>query len=186
MVEMLVWIFLGILVVAAVLGISYYNRFVRLKTLVLEAWSGVDVMLKQRYDLIPNLVETVKGYAAHEQGTLQQVTEARTQAMRAVDVPQQQAAEQNLTRALGGLFAVAEQYPDLKANHNFLQLQEQLARIEGDLEKARRYYNGTVRENNILVQTFPSNIVANIFNFSTSNFFELDSTSERETPKVAF
>lgn len=183
---MIIWILLGIVVLLAVYGISIYNKLVRLKTLVEEAWSGVDVMLKQRYDLIPNLVETVKGYAQHEQSTFQAVTETRSQAMRASEVQSKEVAEKNLNQALMNLFAVAEQYPDLKANENFMQLQMELSRLEGEIEKARRYYNGTVRNNNILVKSFPSNIVANIFNYLTFNFFELDSVTERQNPKVSF
>ncbi|HNK69346.1 MAG TPA: LemA family protein, partial [Flavobacteriales bacterium] len=141
-------VLLGLLVLLAFYAIAIYNKLVKLKNLVAEAWSGIDVQLKKRYDLIPNLVETVKGYAAHEKETLENVTKARTAAQQATTVEGQQVAEKNLNTALMNLIAVAERYPDLKANTNFLELQGALAQIEGDLEKSRRYYNGTVREQN--------------------------------------
>jgi LemA protein len=143
-------------------------------------------MLKKRHDLIPNLVETVKGYAAHERETFDSVTQARTQAAGATGVEAKQAAENNLNKAMMNLFAVAERYPDLKANTNFLQLQSELSNIEGDIEKSRRYYNGTVRENNILVDTFPSSIIAGMYKFQKSSFFELENAAERAVPSVKF
>lgn len=167
-------------------GISIYNRLVKLRTMVQEAWSSIDVMLKKRHDLIPNLVETVKGYATHERETFDSVTRARAAAMAAGTVQEKEAAEKNLNQAMMNLNAVAEQYPDLKANTNFLQLQGELSALEGDIEKSRRYYNGTVRENNILVDTFPSNIVANMFKFTKATFFELDNIAQREVPNVRF
>lgn len=167
-------------------GISIYNRLVKLRTMVQEAWSSIDVMLKKRYDLIPNLVETVKGYATHERETFDSVTRARAAAMSANTVQEKEAAEKNLSQAMMNLNAVAEQYPDLKANTNFLQLQGELSALEGDIEKSRRYYNGTVRENNILVDTFPSNIIANMFRFTKSAFFELENIAERAVPNVKF
>jgi LemA protein len=178
------------LLVVAVLflmyGISIYNRLVQLKNLVQEAWSSTDVMLKKRYDLIPNLIETVKGYATHERETLDSVTRARVQAMGAQSVKEKEVAEKNLSQAMLNLNAVAEQYPDLKANSNFQQLQLELSNLEGDIEKARRYYNGTVRENNTLVESFPSNIVAGMYHFVKSPFFELTNVNEREVPQVKF
>lgn len=179
-------IFLAVIALFLLYGISIYNRLVRLKTLVQEAWSGIDVMLKKRHDLIPNLVETVKGYATHERETLDSVTQARVQAMGAKSVQEKEIAEKNLSQAMMNLNAVAEQYPDLKANQNFQQLQSELTTVEDDIEKSRRYYNGTVRENNILVETFPSSIVAGMFKFEKSPFFELTNTSEREVPQVKF
>ena len=167
-------------------GISIYNRLVKLKTMVQEAWSSIDVMLKKRHDLIPNLVETVKGYATHERETFDSVTRARAAAMGANTIQEKEAAEKNLNQAMMNLNAVAEQYPDLKANTNFLQLQSELSALEGDIEKARRYYNGTVRENNILVDTFPSNFIANMFKFTKSAFFELDNVAERAVPSIKF
>lgn len=176
----------GVLVIALLYGVSIYNRLVKLRNLVQEAWSSIDVMLKKRHDLIPNLVETVKGYATHERETLENVTKARNLAVSADSVEGKEAAEKNLNQAMMNLFAVAEQYPDLKANANFQQLQAELSSIENDIEKSRRYYNGTVRENNILVESFPSNIVANMYKFEKSKFFELENIADREVPNVKF
>lgn len=166
--------------------ITVHNKLVKFKTLVQEAWSSIDVMLKKRHDLIPNLVESVKGYAGHEKETLDNVVRARSQAVAAKSVSEHETAENNLNRSLVNLFAVAEQYPDLKANTNFLQLQSELSNIEGDIEKSRRYYNGTVRDNNILIDSFPSNIVASMFKFAKAVFFELSDVAERNVPKVSF
>jgi len=176
----------GVLVIALLYGVSIYNRLVKLRNLVQEAWSSIDVMLKKRHDLIPNLVETVKGYATHERETLENVTKARNLAVGADSVEAKEAAKKNLNQAMVNLFAVAEQYPDLKANANFQQLQAELSSIENDIEKSRRYYNGTVRENNTLVESFPSNIVANMYKFEKSKFFELENIAEREVPNVKF
>lgn len=175
-----------IFVLIALYAIGVYNKLVNVRTLVEEAWSSINVMLKKRHDLVPNLVETVKGYAKHESGTLEKVIAARNQAVQANGVENQQQAENQLTKALGGIFALAESYPDLKANTNYLNLQDQLSSLENDIEKSRRYYNGTVREKNILIDSFPSNIVANMFNFTKSPFFELDNETERQTPEVKF
>lgn len=181
-----------ILIVAAVVlltglyGIGIYNKLVRLKNLVMEAWSGIDVMLKKRHDLIPNLVETVKGYASHERGTLESVISARTQALGAQSVEEKEAAEKRLSGALMNLFALAEQYPDLKASANFQQLQSQVESMEGEIEKARRYYNGTSRELNTLIESFPSNLIANMFGFEKSAYFQLDSAAERNVPQIKF
>ncbi|MEI7488455.1 MAG: LemA family protein [Chryseobacterium sp.] len=179
-------IVIALVVIFLLYGVSIYNRLVKLKNLVQEAWSSIDVMLKKRHDLIPNLVETVKGYATHERETLDSVTRARAQAVGANSVESKEAAEKNLNQAIMNLFAVAEQYPDLKANTNFQQLQSELTSIENDIEKSRRYYNGTVRENNTLVESFPSNIIANMYKFEKSPFFELDNIAEREVPTVKF
>jgi len=181
-----------ILIVAAVVlltglyGIGIYNKLVRLKNLVMEAWSGIDVMLKKRHDLIPNLVETVKGYASHERGTLESVISARTQALGAQSVEEKEAAEKRLSGALMNLFALAEQYPDLKASANFQQLQSQVESMEGEIEKARRYYNGTSRELNTLIESFPSNLIANMFGFEKSAYFQLDSAAEKNVPQIKF
>lgn len=183
---MIALIVIGVLVLAVLYGVSIYNRLVKLRNLVQEAWSSIDVMLKKRHDLIPNLVETVKGYATHERETLENVTRARNLAVSADSVEGKEIAEKNLNQAMVNLFAVAEQYPDLKANANFQQLQAELSSIENDIEKSRRYYNGTVRENNTLVESFPSNIVANMYKFEKSKFFELDNIAEREVPNVKF
>ncbi len=183
---MIIGIFIAVVVLIFFYVIGVYNQLVRLKVLVQEAWSGIDVQLKKRYNLIPNLIETVKGYAKHEKETFENVTKARTQAQNASTVKDQEHAEKNLSNALMNLFAVAEQYPELKANENFLDLQNQLKIIEGDIEKARRYYNGTVRDKNIKIDTFPSNIVANLFGFTKSPFFEIEEASERKNPQVKF
>lgn len=183
---MILLVLLAAVVLLAFYAVAIYNKLVKLKNLVAEGWSGIDVQLKKRYDLIPNLVETVKGYAAHEKETFENVTRARAAAQQANTVEGQQAAEKNLSGALMNLIAVAERYPELKANTNFLELQAQLTQVEGDLEKARRYYNGTVREQNTLIESFPSNIVANMFSFAKSVFFELENPAEKQAPQVKF
>ncbi|HFK5560722.1 TPA: LemA family protein [Elizabethkingia anophelis] len=177
---------IALVVIVLLYGVSVYNKLVKFRNLVQEAWSSIDVMLKKRYDLIPNLVETVKGYATHERETLDSVTQARTMAKNAGSVQEKEVAEKNLNQAMMNLFAVAEQYPDLKANTNFQQLQNELSSLESDIEKSRRYYNGTVRENNTLVESFPSNIIANMYKFEKAPFFELQNTAEREVPSVKF
>jgi LemA protein len=177
---------IGLVIVAAFYGVGIYNRLVKLKTHVAEAWSGIDVQLKKRYNLIPNLVETVKGYAKHEKETFENVTKARSQAQNATTVEGQQAAENQLNKSLLNLFAVAEQYPELKANANFLNLQDELSAVESDIEKSRRYYNGTTRDYNILIDSFPSNIIAGMTSFSKAEFFELDTEAERQNPQVKF
>ena len=178
-----------LLIVAALVAFyvfSIYNNFVRKSSMMEEGWSGIDVQLKKRYNLIPSLVETVKGYAKHEQETLQQVITARNSALSADGVKAQTAAENQLNSALANVFALSEAYPDLKANTNFLQLQKELSAIEGDVEKARRYYNATVRENNIMVESFPSNLIANSFNFYAREYFEIEDAGERNMPEVKF
>ena len=178
-----------LLIVAALVAFyvfSIYNNFVRKRSMMEEGWSGIDVQLKKRYNLIPSLVETVKGYAKHEQETLQQVITARNSALSADGVKAQTAAENQLNSALANVFALSEAYPDLKANTNFLQLQKELSAIEGDVEKARRYYNATVRENNIMVESFPSNLIANSFNFYAREYFEIEDAGERNMPEVKF
>jgi LemA protein len=164
-----------IIVVALVLLFAVlYNKFVRLKNQSEEAWSDIDVQLKRRYDLIPNLVETVKGYATHEQETLTKVVEARNMAMNAQGVAEQADAENMLTGALKSIFALSESYPDLKANENFLELQRELTDTENKIQASRRFYNSTVRDLNIAVESFPSNIVATMFSFKKREFFELE------------
>ena len=179
-------VLLAFVVLVALYAVGIYNKLVKLKNLVAEAWSGIDVQLKKRYDLIPNLVETVKGYATHEKETFESVTRARAAAQQATTVEGQQAAEKALGGALVNLMAVAERYPELKANTNFLELQNMLSTVEGDLEKARRYYNGNVREQNTLIESFPSNVIANAFGFAKSVFFELDNPAEKVAPSVKF
>ncbi len=164
--------------------IVIYNGLVRLNNLRQEAWSGIDVQLRRRYNLIPNLVETVKGYAAHEQSTLEAAISARTQCLQARQVPDQQNAENSFTGAIRGLFALAESYPDLKANENFTELQHQLIEIEDQLQMARRYYNGTVRNYNTRLESFPSVLIAGWFHFKPAEFFEIELATERSAPEV--
>ena len=178
-------ILLAFTVLAVLWAISVYNSLIRQRNLVDEGWSGIDVQLKRRADLVPNLVETVKGYKIHEQNVLENVTKMRTSAMAAQTVEDKAKAEAGLTAALKTLFAVAENYPDLKANQNFLRLQQQLASLENEIQLARRYYNGAARNYNIAIQSFPSNIVAGFFKFEARAYFEIDE-SERKSPKVKF
>lgn len=175
---------IGLAVFAAVIGI--YNRLVRLRNGSENAWSDIDVQLKRRHDLVPNLVETVKGYAAHEQTTLNKVIEARNRATQAGGPSMRAAAEGELSRTLSGLFALAESYPQLKANENFLSLQSDLGTIEDAIQNARRYYNAVVRDLNTACETFPSNLVASTFGFAKKEYFELDSDAERSVPSVRF
>ena len=168
------YVLIFIVVVSIFYGVGIYNRLVKLSTLVAEAWSGIDVQLKKRYDLIPNLIETVKGYASHEKETFENVTKARNQAQNATTVEGQQVTENQLNKALINLYAVAEEYPELKANENFLSLQNELSDVESDIEKSRRYYNGTTRDYNIVIDSFPSNIIAGITNFKKAEYFEID------------
>jgi len=176
-----------IVIVALVLFIIYaFNRLVTLRNRIKNAWAQIDVQLKRRYDLIPNLVETVKSYAKHERETLQNVTEARTRAVGAGTVKDQGAAENQLTGALKTLFAVAENYPDLKANQNFLMLQEELAGTEGKIAYARQFYNDNVMQYNILREKFPTNIIAGSFGFGAEDMFEIEVPEEREVVKVKF
>lgn len=179
-------IVLIIVVLALLIFAGIYNKFVKLRTRVKEAWADIDVQLKRRYDLIPNLVNTVKGYATHEKETFQKVTEARTQAMGAQSVEEHAQAENMLTGALKSLFAVSENYPDLKANENFLELQRELTDTENKIQSARRFYNTNVRDLNISVESFPSNIVAGVFSFKKEEFFEIEEVAEREPVKVDF
>ena len=166
--------------------ILMYNRLVRLRNMVREGWSGIDVQLKRRSDLVPNLVESVRGYMGHERELLSKVTELRARSMATQDVREKGRLEGELSRALANVFAVAEGYPDLKANQNFLELQRQLADVEEQLQLARRYYNGTARNLNIQIESFPSNIVAGLFTFTPAEFFEITDAADRAVPKVAF
>ena len=184
----LVYIILGIAVVLVVWVIATYNFFVRLVNRTKEAWADIDVQLKRRYDLIPNLVNTVQGYAKHEKETLAQVTEMRTKAMQAEGVAEKGKAENMLSDALKSLFAVAESYPDLKANENFLELQRELTDTENKIQAARRFYNTNVRDLKIGLESFPQSIVANMFSIKDQPFFELDESEEaaREPVNVSF
>jgi LemA protein len=181
------WIIILIVAGVIVYAIVLFNRLVNTGQMANEAWSGIDVQLTRRADLVPNLVEAVKGYAAHEKGLLEQVTDlrARAQSMPRDDVEGRAQIENALSAGIARLFALAENYPDLKASTNFLELQQELSRLEGELQMARRYYNGAVRNLNILVQSVPSNIVARIFRFGMRNYFELADANERAVPRVA-
>lgn len=183
---MIGYIILGAVVLILGLGVTIYNRLVKNRNLVQEAWSGIDVQLQRRSDLIPNLVAAVKGYLGHERGVLERVTELRTQSRQAGSVAEKARAEGLLGAALGNLLAVAENYPDLKASQNFLELQRALAEIEEQLQMARRYYNGAARNLNILIGSFPSNLVAQWFDFETAEYFEIEAAQDREVPKVSF
>ena len=183
---MLGWIILAIVIVVLCWAVATYNRFVKRKNHVQEGWSGIDVQLKRRYNLIPNMVETVKGYATHEKETLAEVTEMRGRAEGAGTPVDRARAEGVLSQFLGRLLAVAEDYPDLKASTNFVNLQDELSEIEEQIQLARRYYNGTVRELNVLVQSFPSNLIANMFGFVEADFFTVELATHREVPRVEF
>ncbi|PKN03791.1 hypothetical protein CVU75_00485 [Candidatus Dependentiae bacterium HGW-Dependentiae-1] len=177
----------GILVMLIGLwGIAQYNFFIRLKALLNEAWSGIDVQLKRRYDLIPNLVAVVKGYGIHEKSVLEEVTRLRTASMSATGISEKSAAEAGLSQTLKTLFAVAEQYPNLKANENFLALQKELSLIEQEVQLSRRYFNGTARNYNSAILQFPSSVIASFFGFTQSPYFELTAAQERDVPKVQF
>jgi LemA protein len=185
LVVLLVVVVLLVILVGA--GVALYNGLIRLRNVVQESWRQIDVELNRRHDLIPNLVETVKGYASHERGTFEAVTNARAAAAAPGSSPAQQAQQENvLTQALGRLFAVAEAYPDLKANQNFLDLQRQLAETEDRIAASRRFYNANVRSLNTKVETVPSNIVAGMFNIGRAEYFEAEDEQVRAAPSVSF
>lgn len=177
-----IFIILGIIVLWAIVS---YNGFITLKNRTQEAWSDIDVQLKRRYDLIPNLVETVKGYATHEQVAFEKVTEARSRAMQASGVNDKGQAENMLSGTLKSLFAISEAYPDLKANTNFLQLQNELSDTENKIQASRRFYNANVRDLNTKIEHFPGNIIAKMFSFMKMEFFEIEN-QEKEPVKVSF
>jgi len=183
---------IGTIVVVVIVGglllwaVSIYNRLVRNRNLVEEGWSGIETQLKRRSNLIPNLVETVKGYMGQERGVLEKVTEMRSRTGHAATPAERGKAEGLLGQALANVFAVAEAYPELKSNENFLDLQGQLAGIEDDIQMARRYYNGTVRNLNILIESFPSNVIAGLFGFLQAEFFEIENEADRAVPRVSF
>ena len=185
LVVLLVVVVLVVILLGA--GVALYNGLIRLRNVVQESWRQIDVELNRRHDLIPNLVETVKGYASHERGTLEAVTNARAAAAAPGSSPAQQAQQENvLTQALGRLFAVAEAYPDLKANQNFLDLQRQLAETEDRIAASRRFYNANVRSLNTKVETVPSNIVAGMFHIERAEYFEAEDEQVRAAPSVSF
>jgi len=180
------WIILAVIVIAILWLIAVYNGLIKIKNRTEEAWSDIDVQLKRRYNLIPNLVNTVKAYAKHESDLFQKVTEARTQAM-GVGSPKEKAKAENvLAGTLKTLFAVAENYPDLKANENFAKLQDELTDTENKIQAARRFYNGNIRDYNTKLQVFPTNLIANSLGFKQKDFFELEDEKERENVEVKF
>ncbi|MES0809553.1 LemA family protein [Roseibium sp. SCPC15] len=185
---MIAWFVLTLLIALSVFAILLYNVLVKKRQMVEEGWSGIDVQLKRRANLIPNLVETVKGYASHEQETLDAVTQLRTQvgSLPKDDVAGRAKAEGQLSQALGRLFAVAEAYPDLKASQNFSDLHQSLDDIEDAIQMARRYYNGAVRGLNVAVESFPSNLIANQFKFEKAEYFEIEDEADRAVPTVQF
>lgn len=182
------WIILAVLAALIVYLVALYNGLVRKRQMSEEGWSGIDVQLKRRADLIPNLVETVKGYASHEREALEAVTDMRSRAANVApgDVAGRAAAEGMLSQALGRLFAVAEAYPDLKASDSFRDLHASLDKVEHELQMSRRYYNGAVRALNVAVESFPSNLVANNFGFTKAEYFEIEDEADRAVPKVTF
>lgn len=175
------WLYIALAALLA-WGIWTFNRFIRLRNQVNEAWAGIDVQLQRRYDLVPNLLTTVKGYMKHESGVLERVTRLRGQTQ--LDVESRAGEESGLSRSIGRLFAVAEDYPQLKANEGFMQLHESLVEIEEHLQFARRYYNGSVRDNNNLIEGFPSMLIARLFGFQMASFFEIELASQRSAPQV--
>lgn len=183
MVLIVILVVVGLLVLILA---GMYNSLVQLRVRADSAWSDIDVQLKRRHDLIPNLVETVKGYAAHEKGTFENIAKFRSQAMQATTPADKAQAENQLTSALKSLFAVAENYPELKASEQFTGLQNSLNSIEDNIQNARRYYNAVIRDYNTRVQSFPSNIIAGMFGFQTKQFFEVDSPADRENVQVKF
>ncbi len=182
------YVLIGIIVLLVLYGVFLYNTLVKARQMAEEAWSGIDVQLKRRADLIPNLIETVKGYAAHEKTTLEEVIELRNRAQTVPsgDVAGRAVVEGMLSQALGKLFALAEAYPDLKANQNFLELQNSLETIESEIQMSRRYYNGAARDLNVKVESVPSNIIASQFGFSKRDYFEIDNPADRAVPTVQF
>jgi LemA protein len=184
---MTLYITIAVVVILLFILMAIYNKLIRLRNTVKSSWSDIDVQLKKRYDLVPNLVETVKGYATHEKSVFEKVTQARSMAMHTSSPAEKAKAENMLGDTLKSLFAVAEAYPELKASVNFTQLQNQLQELENSIEYARRYYNAVVRDYNITVESVPSNIVASMFNFKQEEFFELaEPEAERKPVKVSF
>lgn len=184
--ETLLLLLVVILAAVALWFVVIYNGLIKLKVRTDEAWSDIDVQLKRRYDLIPNLISTVKGYATHERELFEKVTQARANAMNAQSPEQKAGAENMLSGALKSLFAVSENYPQLKANENFLELQRELSDTENKIQSSRRFYNGNVRDLNTKIQIFPDSIVAGILNIQKREFFEIEEPKEKEAPKVQF
>ncbi len=161
-----------------------FNKLVRLRNLAREAWSGIDVQLKKRHELIPRLVDVVKGYASHEKNLLEHIAELRTIATQQTDVKAQEKVEIGIAKDLGKLFIIVENYPELKANENFAELQREISKVEHDLQRARRYYNGSVRDLNTKIQQFPSNLIASLFKFEEQVFFDIQNETERAVPQI--
>ena len=182
----IIYILVGIIIVLIFWLIGVYNALIRLKNQTDEAWSDIDVQLKRRYDLIPNLIETVKGYATHEREVFENVTKARAQAMGAQNPEEKGKAENMLTGALKSLFAVAENYPQLRASENFAKLQDELSDTENKIQASRRFYNGNVRDFNTKIQVFPNNMIAARLGFKNREFFELEEEAAKQAPKVSF
>lgn len=182
------WIAIAAIAVIAVYAVTLYNRLVKNRQMAEEGWSGIDVQLKRRADLIPNLVDTVKGYVGHERGLLERVTELRAQVGKVPegDVAERGKLEGLLSGAIGRLLAVAENYPDLKANENFLELQKSLSDVEDEIQMSRRYYNGAARNLNVMVESFPSNLVANQFGFAKRDYFEIEDATDGAVPQISF
>jgi LemA protein len=184
---MVIWIIVFAVVSGGILyAVGLYNKLVRNKNMVAEGWSGIEVQLKRRSNLIPNLIETVKGYMAHEAGLLSEIANLRSRSKETRSMPEKSRIESALTRSLGNLLALAEAYPDLKASQNFLDLQDDLSQIENEIQMARRYYNGTVRNLNISIESFPSSLIAERFRFEKADFFEIEDATEREVPEFKF
>ncbi|MDD4955953.1 MAG: LemA family protein [Candidatus Omnitrophica bacterium] len=183
---------MGLLIVIALIfavffaGIVIYNQLVKYSFLVKEAWAGIDVQLKRRHDLIPSLVESAKGYAKYEQGVFEKVTSLRAEIVNAKNNKQASGLENDLSRAIKSIFLVAENYPNLKASQNFIDLQKNISLVEDNIQMARRYYNGTVRDYNVAIQSFPGVVIANLFRFSPIDFFEIEYSTERNSPDVEF
>ena len=176
------WIFIAIIAAIVIVAVLIYNSLIRSRNRVEEAWADIEVQLKRRYDLIPNLVNTVKGFAAQESGVLERVTQARTQAMGAQTVQEHQKDENQLSGTLKSLFAVAENYPDLKSNQNFMQLQQDLTDTENKIQAARRFYNGNVRDFNTKIEVFPTNLFASMLGFTKKVFFDIDDNGPEQNP----
>ena len=180
------WIVGTVILLIVAYGVITFNRLVRASNMVEEAWSGIDVQLKRRYDLVPNLVMTVQGYAEHEKTVFDNVARARSESMNTYAPREKGAAENQLSTQIKSLFAVAEAYPDLKASQDFLRLQKELVEVEDQIQYARRYYNGAVRDSNIKVQTFPNYLIASMMGFEREDFFEIEYATERSAPDVGF
>ena len=182
----IVWVSLALLLALIVWAVVAYNRLVRARNMVSEAWSGMDVQLKRRHDLIPTLVESVKAYSSHESDLFEGIAQTRAQTIDTTAIPAKGEIEKQLSTQIRNLIAIAEAYPDLKASGNFVHLQQSLVQIEDDLQYARRYYNATVRDNNIRVQSFPSVLIASLCRFEPADYFELECATERQAPSAKF